>query len=74
MAKRLWLMEARLAKGLSRSDIATAVGIHETYIEKIENGTRTPRIPTAVRIGRVLGIPDIEIVGRFVKDQISKVQ
>jgi len=65
LQKREWLIEARKKKGLSRAELGYMTDLHETYIEKIENGSRTPRIPIAMRIGRVLDIAPEIIFEKF---------
>lgn len=71
MPKREWLIEARKSKDLSRLALADEVGINETYVEKIENGKRTPRFPVAIRIGKALDIPQDDILLRFYADRTS---
>ena len=53
--KRLWLIEARKNKNISRFDLAKSTGVNHTYIEKIENGKRRPSPEVAQKIAVVLG-------------------
>lgn len=63
--KRLWLIKARKSKNMSRVDLAEAIGVNFTYIEKIENGKRMPSYQVAKRIGDVLDIPEDEALLNF---------
>lgn len=72
MEKRNWLIEARTEKQLSRSQVADAAELHETYIEKIENGNRTPSVAAAIKIGKALDIPAEDIVNRFVSERLRR--
>lgn len=47
---------ARERKGFSQEQLATATGLHRTEISLIERGGREPRIWTAIRIARVVGV------------------
>lgn len=63
--KRLWLIEARTSKGMSRAELAKDVGVNHTYVAKIENGERMPSHQIAKRIGCILGIPEDEALLKF---------
>jgi HTH-type transcriptional regulator, competence development regulator len=49
----------RLARGLNQRDLASAAGVHFTYISKIENGrldfNEFPSEPTTRRLAHALG-------------------
>lgn len=49
------LREARLRAGLSRRELAQASGVSESTIRLYENGTREPRLGTAVKLAHSLG-------------------
>lgn len=44
----------RETKGMSRRELACAVGISESYLKKIENGHRNPGVETYQKIMKVL--------------------
>lgn len=50
------LKEIRLAKGLSRADLAGIVGISVRFISFLEMGLRKPSLPVAFKISRALGV------------------
>jgi DNA-binding XRE family transcriptional regulator len=45
----------RLARGMSQSDLAEAIGVHQQTILKIEKGTRPLRYTEAVALARAMG-------------------
>jgi putative transcriptional regulator len=51
---RVWLVEARVKKGLSRKELAAKCGFSYHSIIKYEKGTRCPRPFTAKNIARIL--------------------
>lgn len=56
--KRIWLIEARQALGLTQGQTARKAGLSPNHYCNIENGNRGARIPSdkAHRIAQVLGI------------------
>ena len=46
---------ARLAKGLSRQQLADAVGVHYQTIGYLERGEYSPSLTLALRLAEVLG-------------------
>lgn len=54
--KRQWLIDARIAKGLSRAQVAEAIGVHHTYIYKIEIGERDLGLDVAFLLADLLDI------------------
>jgi len=48
---------AREGRGLSRAQVADAVGISPSYVEKLERGHSIPTVDVAGRLAKVLGIP-----------------
>ena len=56
--KREWLTTTIEEKGYNkrRNELAKKIEVHESYIGKIESGQRNPSVPTAMKLGRVLGI------------------
>ena len=53
--------ELRAAAGISRQDLADAVGVHYQTIGYIERGEYSPSLVLALQIAEVLGLPVQEI-------------
>lgn len=49
--------ELRLTKGLSRAELADAVGVHYQTVGYLERGEYAPSLSLALRIARVLAEP-----------------
>jgi DNA-binding XRE family transcriptional regulator len=49
--------ELRLAKGISRQQLADAVGVHYQTVGYIERGEYSPSLVLALQIAKVLGTP-----------------
>jgi transcriptional regulator with XRE-family HTH domain len=47
----------RLERGLSQEEFAFRVGLHQTYVSRVERGERNVTIGTADRIAGTLGTP-----------------
>ncbi len=47
----------RLAKGISRQQLADAVGVHYQTVGYIERGEYSPSLVLALQIAKVLGTP-----------------
>ena len=58
---RTRLKEIRLAKGLSRAELAETVGISVRFISFLEMGLRKPSISVAFKIANALGTSVDEI-------------
>lgn len=43
--------------GITQQELATRAEISRSHMNKIENGTETPKLDTAARIARGLGVP-----------------
>lgn len=56
------MKEARERKGMTQIELSRAVGVTVAAICRYERGIRTPSVPIAKRIGKVLDIPWPEIV------------
>jgi DNA-binding XRE family transcriptional regulator len=52
---------AREARGLSRQDFATAIGVHYQTIGYLERGQYSPSLVLALRIARELDLPVEEL-------------
>jgi DNA-binding XRE family transcriptional regulator len=49
--------ELRLSKGISRQQLADAVGVHYQTVGYIERGEYSPSLVLALQIAKVLGTP-----------------
>lgn len=58
----LVLQRQRMAKGLSKQELAQKAGLHQTYIGMIERGTSNPSIDTANAIAEALGMPFSKLI------------
>ncbi len=56
------LRRCRSQAGLSQEDLAFRAGLHRTAIGLLENGARTPRIDTLVKLSTALEIPPAELI------------
>lgn len=52
----LLLLEARLAKGWSQTDLAKQLGTTQSVIARIESGKGNPTLRTLLLIAKVLGV------------------
>lgn len=59
------LAQLRLKKGMSQSQLATAVGLRQPNISAIESGKRKPEYETARKISDVLGVSTDEFYAAF---------
>lgn len=57
------LRELREGAGLSQEHLAEQIGVHQTYIYKLEAGKSQPTVARALSLARALGI-GIEILLR----------
>ncbi len=53
---RRWLLNTRLSNKLTHGEVAARANIGRAYYTMIENGSRTPSVAVAKRLGDVLGI------------------
>lgn len=53
---RTWLKERRENKGFTQSQVALRSHISRSYYTHIEIGTKTPSVPVAKALGKVLDI------------------
>lgn len=47
---------ARVARGMTQSELAAELGINQATASRIENGQQTPKLEIAVAIERAFGI------------------
>ena len=50
------LKKLRQEKGMSQGDIARKLGVHRSYISRIERGVRNPTVKNVERIAEALGV------------------
>ena len=64
--KRLGLAieQARTAKGLSRPQLATKLGLDRTYLWRIETGETDPSLTTLRAIASALGVKPATLMNR----------
>lgn len=55
--KRKQIKRALADRGLSNKQLAERAGISESMASRVINGSRTPRLPLALKIARVLRVP-----------------
>jgi len=55
--------QARASRGLTQQDVAEKLGISVEFYGRIERGTRSPGLDTAVRMAVVLGVSLDKLVG-----------
>ena len=60
--------ELRLASGISRQDLADAVGVHYQTVGYIERGEYSPSLVLALQIAKVLGTP-VENIFKLEEEQ-----
>lgn len=49
------LLKARVAKGLTQTELADAAGISQVIVARLESGTANPTVNTVARVASVLG-------------------
>lgn len=52
----------RLQKGMSQGDLAKKLGVHSTYISKIERGEQNISIQGLDKLAKTLGVPTNELI------------
>lgn len=56
------LRKRRMAKGLSQVDLAASAGIENSYVSRLEGGTRTPSLDVIVRLANAFSITPERLV------------
>jgi transcriptional regulator with XRE-family HTH domain len=56
------LRHIRKRSGLSQEELGVRAGLHRTAIGLLENGARTPRIDTLVKLSTALDISPAELI------------
>jgi predicted nucleotidyltransferase/DNA-binding XRE family transcriptional regulator len=73
------LVAARLAAGLTQSELATRIGTTQSAIARLEGGTITPRVETLSRLADVIGLrfeiaPHSGLTAHDVKERTPSLQ
>lgn len=58
------IMEQRTEKGISQSELAEMLGVHQTFISHVEKGIKTPTVSMLVAIADVLDCSVDGLLGR----------
>jgi len=64
-AFRALLRESRRAAGLRQRDLATRLGVPQSYVSKVETGERRLAVLEVRRLCRALGVPFPAFAGRL---------
>lgn len=56
------LQIARMKKGMSQKELAERAGVFPSVISRYENGNRSPRVATAVKLAEALDVPLTELI------------
>lgn len=59
--KRHHLIEARKKRGWTQAQVAERLGVTSSFYGMIEQGSRNPRLPLALTIENLFGIPASEL-------------
>ncbi|MBF6594560.1 MAG: helix-turn-helix transcriptional regulator [Thermaceae bacterium] len=62
---------ARVAKGLSRRDLADKIGVHLSMIEGIENNRWNPGLETFARLVAELELSSQDLLGALLANQLE---
>lgn len=68
------ISNARKARRLTQRDVASAAGLHETYISLIERGIRNPTWTVVAKIAAVLRISLAELAALAQQAQLEMAQ
>ena len=58
------IKDIRLRKGLTQSEVATALGVSSVVYSRYENGKRQPSIDTLVQMADIFGVTVDYLLGR----------
>jgi transcriptional regulator with XRE-family HTH domain len=58
------IKDIRLRKGLTQSEVATALGVSSVVYSRYENGKRQPSIDTLVQMADIFGVTVAYLLGR----------
>lgn len=56
------LLGIRLKKKLSQGDIARSLGVHRSYISRLERGTRNPSLLTIQKVAKALRVDAKDLI------------
>lgn len=64
-ALRSLIEEARLKAGLSQKDVADALGVHQTWVSKIEGGERRLDVVEFLELAEALGVDPFKLLRKL---------
>ena len=56
------LVNARMEVGLTQKEVAAKAGITEVSYQRLEYGTQSPSLRTAILIANALGVKDVRVL------------
>lgn len=59
------LRQYREGNGLSQEQLASLVGVHRTYVGKVERGEKDVSLRTAMKFARALGVGFSKIIANY---------
>ncbi len=69
---RTLLKQVRVESGLKQSELADKLGMHQSYVSKIENGERKVDIVELVMVLQCLGYSPLEFITRYLSADDAK--
>lgn len=67
--RRMRLFRARKARGWTQAEVAKRLGITASFYGMIEQGVRNPRLPLALKLESIFGLPAAELFPDLFYDQ-----
>jgi len=64
-ALRSMIEEARRKAGMSQQEVADALGVHQTFVSKIEKGERRLDLVEFLEVADALGIDPVKILQKI---------
>jgi antitoxin component HigA of HigAB toxin-antitoxin module len=55
--KRPGIIDIMQSKGLTMADVSRSTGVSISYVSRVFNGLREPRVTTAIKMAQYIGIP-----------------
>jgi transcriptional regulator with XRE-family HTH domain len=59
------LEETRRKAGMSQKDVADALGVHQTFVSKVEKGERRLDVVEFMELAEALGVDPIKLIRRL---------
>ena len=64
--------DARVAKGLTQTELAKKAGVHSNTIAKIEQGIQQPSYPTIKKLSKILDININDFRSKLCQNKINR--